>query len=134
MSKKTDAETRFGEYMGGFFHDFLRAAGITMTPGNTMERVRSIGERMASAIEGAAERKAVAIAEAVQVRVEDGFVSLEAVLTKVKNLQEKTAVAVINLVESQKAAHTEAEVMMARIGALERAIELIQQGRGPGLK
>ena len=136
MSKltKTNEETRFGEYMGGFFHDFLRAAGITMTPGNTMERVRSIGERMALAIEDAAEKKAVAVAEAIQSRVEAGFVSMEAVLTKVKDLQTKTSVAVLNLVENHTKTAGEIERLKIQVEQLKRDIDLIRQGRGPGLK
>jgi hypothetical protein len=81
-TKFTKEDGRFREFMGGFFHDFLRASGITMTPGNTNERLREIGERMASTIEHAAERKAVELIKRLQDAVSGAFVKMETQLDK----------------------------------------------------
>ena len=64
---------QFKEHMGSFFHDLLRAAGMTMTPGNINERLRQIGERMADAIEIAAEKRSIVVIRRLQEPVSAGF-------------------------------------------------------------
>ena len=73
----SDQLVRFREHMGGFFHDLLRAAGITMTPTNTNERIRQIGERMAKTIEHAAELKSIEVIKKLQAAVLDAFKKVE---------------------------------------------------------
>jgi hypothetical protein len=73
MGKVTEDDRQFKEYMGGFFHEMLRAAGVTMVQGNSFERIRSIGERTASAIEHAAERKSVQVIKKLQEAVKLAF-------------------------------------------------------------
>lgn len=102
MPERNTDQLRFAENMGGFFHDFLRAAGINMVPGNAMERVRSIGERMGSAISDQAEKKSVQIIENLQNAVIEGFVKLEASFNKVKDLQTSTSAATLNVIEDLK--------------------------------
>lgn len=102
MTKYTKEDTRFKEHMGGFFHELLRAAGITMTPSNTDERIRSIGERMASTIEHAAERKAVELIKRLQDAVSGAFVKMEAKLDVQEDLLVKLNARVALLEKMQK--------------------------------
>lgn len=114
MPKKDADQIRFAEFMGGFFHDFLRAAGITMTPGNTMERVRAIGEKMGKAISDQAEKKAVQIIEQLQDHVIAGFVKMEEAFDKVKDLQVKSSTMTLDTRDELRA-------LRARVAALESA-------------
>ena len=119
LPKRSADEIRFAEYMGGFFHDFLRAAGITMTQGNTMERVRSIGEKMGKAIGDQAEKKAIQIIEQLQDSVVEGFLKMEASFTKVKELLQKSSAAVLNLLDDQKQAAAHIKDLQERLRRLE---------------
>ena len=80
MQQVTKKVPQFAEHMAGFIHEIFRGAGISMVATNAMERVRATGERMANAIEYAAERKAIMVAQRLQVAVSDGFTKLEAKL------------------------------------------------------
>lgn len=119
MPKRDAEQARFAEHMGGFFHDFLRAAGITMTPGNAMERVRSIGERMGKAISDQAEKKSVQIIEQLQNNVIAGFVAMEESFNKVKDLQTSTSAAVLNVIDDLKQSQTDVKDLRYRLQALE---------------
>ena len=77
MSKVTPANPQFKEHLGGFFHDLLRAAGVTMTPTKSTERIREIGARMADAIEHAAERKSIQVIKKLQDAVVGAFNKVE---------------------------------------------------------
>lgn len=119
LKKKDADQIRFAEHMGGFFHDFLRAAGITMTPGNTMERVRSIGEKMGAAISDQAEKKSVQIIEQLQANVIEGFVKMESSFNKVKDLQASTSAATLNIIEDLQQAQADVKALTWRIQKLE---------------
>lgn len=67
----------FKESVGGFFHDLLRSAGVTMLPGNSFERIREIGERLGGSIEHAAETKAIESVNSVQSETQSAFVKVE---------------------------------------------------------
>ena len=67
----------FRESVGGFFHDLLRSAGVTMLPGNSFERIREIGERLGGSLEHAAESKAIESANCVQAETEAAFAKVE---------------------------------------------------------
>ena len=114
MPKRDADQIRFAEHMGGFFHDFLRAAGITMTPGNTMERVRSIGEKMGKAISDQAEKKAVQIIEQLQNNVIAGFVKMEEAFAKIKDLQVSSSTMMLETRDELRA-------LRVRVAALEVA-------------
>jgi hypothetical protein len=86
MSNVTPPDARFKENMGAFFHDLLRAAGITMTPGNAHERIREVGERMAAAIEHASERKSIQVIRKLQTAVSEAFDKMEKELASVQEL------------------------------------------------
>lgn len=94
--------TRFREHMGGFFHELFRASGITMTPTNSNERVRAIGERMARTIEAAAETKSIEVIRRLQTAVKDSFIQVEASLTKLEALATKHHELIGTLLEQQK--------------------------------
>jgi hypothetical protein len=119
LTKKDADQIRFAEHMGGFFHDFLRAAGITMTPGNAMERVRSIGEKMGKAISDQAEKKSVQIIEQLQANVIAGFVKMEESFNKVKDLQTSTSAALLNVIEDMKQNQTDIKDLRWRLQKLE---------------
>ena len=119
MPERNTDQLRFAEHLGGFFHDFLRAAGITMTPGNAMERVRSIGEKMGNTISDHAEKKSVQIIENLQNAVIEGFVKLEASFNKVKDLQTSTSAALLNVIEDIKTAQADVKDLRWRLQKLE---------------
>jgi predicted nuclease with TOPRIM domain len=64
---------KFKEDLGGFFHQMLRASGVTMVRGDTHEKVRDIGERMASSIVRAAELKSIEVVKKLQSAVSEAF-------------------------------------------------------------
>ncbi len=119
LPKKDADQIRFAEHMGGFFHDFLRAAGITMTPGNTMERVRSIGEKMGAAISDQAEKKSVEIIEQLQNNVIEGFIKMEESFTRVKGLQTSTSAALLNVIEDLQQSQKDVKDLRKSLQALE---------------
>lgn len=65
--------SKFQEDMGGFFHDLLRAAGITMTPVNAMERLRDAGNKVGAAIEHEARVQSIKIVKKLQDAVSSAF-------------------------------------------------------------
>lgn len=91
------SDTQLKESMGGFFHDFFRAAGISMVPASAMERIRAIGERMASAIERAAERQSIEVIKRLQVPVSEGFAKMAKELDELKHAVEELALLVARL-------------------------------------
>ena len=94
---------RFREHMGGFFHELFHASGMTMTPGNSNERVRAIGERMARTIEAAAEAKSIEVIRRLQVAVSESFKKTEESLNRLEDLAQKHHDIIGNLIEQQKA-------------------------------
>ncbi len=119
MSNITEQDERFKENMGGFFHDLLRASGITMLPTTATSRIRSIGEQMASAIEHAAERKSIQVIQKLQKAISIAFVKMEAELNIVKELVSKHNAIMENLLEDQKRNITVQEELKNRIEDLE---------------
>ena len=105
--KRDEDQLRFAETMSGLFYDILRAGGIVLTPGNAMERVRSIGERMGKSLSEHSEKKATALIEKLQDNVEEGFVKLEEEFDRVKNLQVQSSAAVLNLLDDMKQAQAD---------------------------
>ena len=77
MSSVTPVNPKFKENLAGFFHDLLRAAGITMAPTRSTERIREIGSRMAESIEHAAERKSIEVIKKLQEAVLSAFNKVE---------------------------------------------------------
>lgn len=74
----TERDERFASMIAGFFHDMLRAAGISMTtPQKFHERTREIGRRFAYAIEFRAEKKSVEVARVLQKAVSKAFDGVE---------------------------------------------------------
>jgi hypothetical protein len=96
MSNVTPPNKRFRETMGGFFHDLLKAAGISMLPTTAHDRIRKIGEQLAASIEHNAERKAVEVIRRLQAAVKKGFLAMEADLEKINKrldaLEERTRI------------------------------------------
>lgn len=115
-SKKNDHDRKFAENMAGFFHDFFRASGLTMPAGNSMERVRSTGEKMATAILDAASIKATSVSKELQDRVNSGFIKLEEAFDKVKNLQVQSSTMLLETRDELRA-------LRVRVAAIE-AIDL----------
>jgi len=74
---KRENPAAFKESVGGFFHDLLRSAGVTMLPGNSFERIREIGERLGGSIEHAAESKAIESVNSVQAETQAAFAKVE---------------------------------------------------------
>lgn len=108
------SDSSFREHMGSFFHDLLRAAGITMIPGNANERLRSIGERMASAIERAAERQAIEVIKRLQSAVSEAFRALEKELEDQKALIQAHHTLIENLLDEQKRLRLQLEDLRAQ--------------------
>jgi len=74
----TEKDERFASMIAGFFHDMLRAAGISMTtPQKFHERTREIGRKFAYAIEYRAEKKSVEVARVLQTAVVKAFDGVE---------------------------------------------------------
>lgn len=117
--KRDIDQNRFAENIGGFFHDFLRAAGITMTPGNTMERVRVIGEKMGQSIGDFSEKKSIHIIKQLQDNVAEGFVKMETSFNKVKDLQASTSAALLNVLEDLKQSQDAIKDLQYRLQKLE---------------
>ena len=115
----TDQSQRFREYMGGFFHDFLRAAGITMGPGNSFERVRAVGERMARTIEAAAETQAIHVIKRLQEAVISSFNKVEGELNDLTELSGKHNTLIGDLIEEQKKTDHLVNNLLDRIQYLE---------------
>jgi BMFP domain-containing protein YqiC len=80
MSKLTPDDNRFAELVGGFFHQLLKAGGVSMMPTTSHERIREVGEQFARSIEAAAERKSVLVIRKLQTAVKDAFVRMEVTL------------------------------------------------------
>lgn len=102
MSKITKEDVKFKEYMGGFFYDLLRASGITMLPGNSHERLRAVGERMASAIETSSERKSIQVIKKLQFSVVQAFEKIEDELDEIKEIQKENQELIEELEEKIK--------------------------------
>jgi len=86
MADLTPGDNKFHEEMGSFFYDMMKAAGLTMYPGNFPERVRDIGTRMAKAVERAAERKSIEVIKQLQGAVLKGFEGTEKDLKDLREL------------------------------------------------
>lgn len=84
--QKDTLDIKFQEELGGFFYDAMKAAGMTMFPGNFPERVRDVGTRMAKSVNAAATRRSVAVIKELQDRVHDAFTAFEKELDEVKKL------------------------------------------------
>lgn len=84
--QKDTLDVKFQEELGGFFYDAMKAAGMTMFPGNFPERVRDIGTRMAKSVNAAATRRSVAVIKELQERVHTAFISFEKELDDLKKL------------------------------------------------
>lgn len=115
-----EAKARFQENMGAFFHDLLRASGITMTPHNADQKLRSIGERMASSIESASQRKAIEVIRKLQNAVTEAFVAIETELRDLKNLVSNHHAIVSNLLKDSKKDSLILESLRDRVETLER--------------
>lgn len=121
--KEKEAATRFKEHMGSFFHDILRAAGITMIPTTANERIRSIGERMASSIEAAATRQSITVIRTLQTAVTDAFVLMEKALKEVRGVTTNHQAAITNLLNDQKIDSKHIKELRDRIEALEKGMD-----------
>ncbi len=120
---KTD--NSFREHIGGFFHDLLKAAGITMLPGTATERIRTTGERMAAAIEHTAEQKAIAVIKRLQKAVSAAFVKMEEELAVQKAI-------IVNTLSDREKAEEQIKALTARVEALEKTKLLSnKQSAGP---
>jgi len=117
--KEKQAAHSFKENMGSFFHDMLRAAGLTMQQGNSHERIRSIGERMASSIEAAATRKSIEVIRTLQSAVTDAFVLMEKALKEVRGVTTNHQAVITNLIEDQKAQSEAIRALKVKIQDLE---------------
>ena len=80
------ADSKFQEELGGFFYDMLKAAGMTMLPGNFPERIRETGAKMARVIEQAAERKSIEVIKRLQASVLMAFEGTEKELSALRKL------------------------------------------------
>jgi hypothetical protein len=127
----TKPDTRFKETMGAFFHDLLRAAGITMTPGNSHERIRQIGERMAAAIEHASERKSIQVIRKLQTAVSEAFSKMETVLEKVRTVVGLHEVMLENIHETQKKQAAQIEHLKADVKSLTKDLNRIDPSYNP---
>lgn len=74
------------ENMGGFFHEMLRAAGVTMTPVGASEKIREIGERLATTVEVTAEKSAIKVIKRLQTAVTTAFLQMEEEMSQMKQL------------------------------------------------
>jgi hypothetical protein len=119
MSNDSDG-SKFKESLGGFFHDILRSAGITMTPGNSAERIRQIGERMATSIQHAARGEAIKVIRKLQEAVSAGFLGLEHQLNRAKNVIDQHNTLIGNILEENKNLREEAAILRERVLALEQ--------------
>ena len=126
----TKPDNRFKETMGAFFHDLLRAAGITMTPGNSHERIRQIGEQMASSIEHASERKSIQVIRKLQTAVSDAFTKMEKALDEVKTLVLAHQPVLENVHEVQKKQAEDMENLKTEARILRRELDALKKGLG----
>lgn len=70
--------SKFQEDMGGFFYDILRSAGVTMVATGALENVRSIGDRVGTAIEHEARVQSIKVVKELQDAIVKAFKALEA--------------------------------------------------------
>ncbi len=112
-------DTRFAAEISGFFHDFLRAAGIPVSPGIIMTRIQGIGEKMSAAIGEQVTQGSIKIVNQLQDRVLGGFLMLEESFNTVKHLQETTSAAVLNLINDQKIDAGHIKALQDRVQVLE---------------
>jgi len=124
-----EQNTRFREHIAGFFYDLIRAAGITMPPGNSFQRVRDIGERMARTIEAAAETKAIEVIKRLQKAILVGFDKMEKELNTLKVQSVNHNDLIGNLLEEQKKQAEEIERLIARVIGLESIVDLPMRKR-----
>jgi len=93
MAELTPKDEAFVDMFAGFFHDVLRAAGITMMPGKSHERIREVAKKFATSIEWRAEHKAVEVIRILQAALVSSFETIEsdynALAVRVKELEEK---------------------------------------------
>jgi len=94
MSELTPRDAQFVDIFSGFFHDLLRAAGITMLPGKAHEKIRQVATKLAASIEWRAEHKAVEVIRVLQKALVGSFEKVQ----------------------------TDMDVLKARIDALEKVI------------
>lgn len=97
MSNLTPDDNRFAELVGGFFHQLLRAGGVSMMPTTAHERLREVGEQFARCVEAAAERKSVLVIRKLQAAVKNAFVAMEASLDSVVSRSEANRRALLGL-------------------------------------
>jgi len=102
MSQQNKVLVNFREHLGGFFHDFFKAAGVSMVSGTASSRIREIGERMAKAIESAAEVKAIEVIKQLQTVVAESFDKVETEFNKLSSLVLKHHELIGNLIDEQK--------------------------------
>lgn len=119
MGKITEEDHRFKEHLGGFFHDVFRAAGLQMASANAHEKLRAVGERMASTIEHATERKSIQVIKKLQTAVKDSFDKVEVELVKVQQLALACKAIIDDLVEEQKRLSSVIDDLSERVEELE---------------
>ncbi len=117
------AAVRFKEHMGSFFHDMLRSAGITMIPTTANDRIRAIGERMASSIEAAATRQSIVVIRQLQTAVVEAFALMEAALKEVKHVTTVHQAAIDNLLNDQRIDSKHIKDLTERIRVLEKGMD-----------
>lgn len=88
MPNLTENDPRLQEHMAGYFYDAFRAVGASQVTTSAMEKLRTVGVRMANAIEHAAERKAIQVIKKLQKAVSKSF---ESVAEDVEALTERVA-------------------------------------------
>lgn len=81
----TPRDAEFVDMFAGFFHDILRAAGITMLPTKSHDRIRQIAHKFATSIEWRAEHKAVEVIRILQAAVVKSFEHVEGDVTSLKD-------------------------------------------------
>jgi len=84
---KTEPKTndQFAEVIAGHLHDILRAAGITMSPLDSHEKIRAVAKRLALSIEHQANQEAIRVFRALQGAVDAAFDKMEADFTDQKS-------------------------------------------------
>ena len=87
--KITPTDPQFTEVVAGLLHEVLKVSGVSMVPVKSHERIRTIAQKLAEAIEYHAERKAIEVAKILQGAVKEGFNGLEQdLLSHEKKLKE----------------------------------------------
>lgn len=77
MSELTPRDHEFVDAFSGFFYDMFKAAGVTMLPVKSHERIRTLAEKFAKAIEWRAEHKAVEVIKLLQKAMTEAVVLIE---------------------------------------------------------